>query len=96
VAIGGIGPLFVGSPAHVADTLEAWIDATDADGFNLAYAAAPKTMEDIVELLVPESQRHGRYKRAYQPGTLREKLFGEGQARLASPHPGAARRHLQT
>ena len=54
VAIGGIGPLFVGSPAQVADTLEAWIDATDADGFNLAYAAAPKTMEDIVELLVPE------------------------------------------
>ena len=27
------------------------------------------------------------YKEAYQKGTLREKLFGAGRARLAAPHP---------
>jgi long-chain alkane monooxygenase len=36
---------------------------------------------------VPELTRRGRYKQAYRQGTLREKLFGEGHARLAAPHP---------
>ena len=89
VAIGGIGPLIVGSPGQVADSLEAWIEATGVDGFNLAYAVAPETMTDVVDLLVPELQRRGRYKRGYTPGTLREKLFGPGKARLKAPHPAA-------
>ncbi|GGC89677.1 LLM class flavin-dependent oxidoreductase [Chelatococcus reniformis] len=89
VAIGGIGPVFVGSPATVADALIQWVDATDVDGFNMAYAVAPETFEDIVEFLVPELERRGRYKRAYAPGPLREKLFGPGRARLAPPHPAA-------
>jgi alkanesulfonate monooxygenase len=38
-------------------------------------------------MLVPELARRGRYKDAYQTGTLREKLFGKGRARLAAPHP---------
>jgi len=33
--------------------------------------------------------RRGRYKSAYATGTLREKLFGAGRARLAAPHPAA-------
>jgi hypothetical protein len=33
--------------------------------------------------------RRGRYKDAYAKGTLREKLFGQGRARLATPHPAA-------
>jgi FMN-dependent oxidoreductase (nitrilotriacetate monooxygenase family) len=89
VAIGGIGPRIVGSPAQVADSLEHWIDATGIDGFNLCYAVAPETMADVVDLVIPELQKRGRYKRAYAPGTLREKLFGAGKARLAAPHPAA-------
>jgi alkanesulfonate monooxygenase len=46
-------------------------------------------MTDVVDLLVPELQRRGRYKRGYTPGTLREKLFGPGKARLTAPHPAA-------
>jgi hypothetical protein len=38
----------------------------------------PETFGDVVDLLVPELQRRGRYKTDYQPGTLREKLFGAG------------------
>jgi alkanesulfonate monooxygenase SsuD/methylene tetrahydromethanopterin reductase-like flavin-dependent oxidoreductase (luciferase family) len=38
VSIGGIGPVVVGSPATVADEIEAWIEETDVDGFNLAFA----------------------------------------------------------
>ena len=87
VAIGGRGPLFVGSPEQVADTLATWVEATDVDGFNLAYAVTPESFEDFVDLVVPELQRSGIYKRDYRPGTLREKLFG--RARLAPPHPAA-------
>jgi FMN-dependent oxidoreductase (nitrilotriacetate monooxygenase family) len=91
VSIGGIGPVIVGSPATVAEQLEAWIDETDIDGFNLAFAVRPETFADVSDLLVPELQRRGRYKKAYRPGTLREKLFG-GEPRLQPPHVGARRR----
>jgi FMN-dependent oxidoreductase (nitrilotriacetate monooxygenase family) len=92
VAIGGIGPVVVGSPDHVADELESWIDDTDIDGFNLAFAVRPETFRDVVDLVVPVLQKRGRYKRDYAPGTLREKLFGHGQARLGPEHPAARTR----
>jgi len=92
--IGGVGPVAVGSASTVADILEGWADDTDVDGFNLAYAVTPETFEDVVELLVPELQRRGRYPTAYSPGTLREKLFGEGP-RLAAPHPAARYRDIE-
>ncbi len=91
VAIGGIGPVLVGTPADVADGMEAWIAATGADGFNLASVVAHETFADVSRLLVPELQRRGRYKQRYSPGTLRDKLFGAGP-RLAPPHPAAAYR----
>ncbi|MBB2926739.1 LLM class flavin-dependent oxidoreductase [Paraburkholderia silvatlantica] len=92
--IGGMGPVFVGSAATVADILQEWVDATGVDGFNLAYAVAHETFEDIVNLLVPELQRRGVYPRDYAPGTLREKLFGAG-ARLPDEHPAARFRDIE-
>jgi long-chain alkane monooxygenase len=90
VSIGGIGPVVVGSPATVADQLEAWIDETDLDGFNLAFVVRPETFTDVVDLVVPELQRRRRYKTAYTKGTLREKLVGK--ARLGAEHPAATHR----
>jgi len=87
VSIGGIGPVIAGSPATVADQLEQWIDDTGIDGFNMAFAVRPETFVDVVDLLVPELQRRGRYKTDYAKGTLREKLFG--QPRLGQKHPAA-------
>jgi hypothetical protein len=74
VSIGGIGPVIAGSPATVADQLEQWIDDTGVDGFNMAFAVRPETFVDVVDMLVPELQRRGRYKAKYAKGTLREKL----------------------
>lgn len=34
VAIGGNGPILVGTPSKVADGLQQWIDEADVDGFN--------------------------------------------------------------
>ena len=83
VAIGGIGPVLVGDPGEVADQLEAWVDHTGVDGFNLAFASRPETFESVVDLIVPELQRRGRYQRHYAEGTLREKLFGRAEAPAA-------------
>jgi alkanesulfonate monooxygenase len=93
VAIGGGGDLLVGSPADIADGMQAWVEETGIDGFNLGYALAHESFADFVELVVPELQRRGAFKRDYQQGTLRKKLFGAGQARLNERHPGAQARH---
>ena len=92
--IGGLGPVFVGSPATVADILQQWVAETDVDGFNLAYALAHETFEDVVKHLVPELQRRGVYPTAYKPGTLREKLFGDGPL-LPGTHPAARYRDIE-
>jgi FMN-dependent oxidoreductase (nitrilotriacetate monooxygenase family) len=92
--LGGAGPVIVGSPTRVADELERWIDETDADGFNLTRVVMPDTYDDIVDLLVPELQRRGRYKRAYEPGTFRHKLLRQGPW-LAPSHVGRSYRRTR-
>jgi len=87
IGLGGRGPILVGAPAQVADQLEHWMDATGIDGFNLAFALAHESMRDVVELIVPELQRRGRYRSDYTEGTLRHKLHGQGP-RLPLTHPG--------
>jgi alkanesulfonate monooxygenase len=87
VAIGGRGPVLVGSPKTVADQLVAWFEATGVDGFNVAYAVFPESFSDLVDLVIPELQARGLYKEGYAPGPLRQKLFGAG-AELNDRHPG--------
>jgi alkanesulfonate monooxygenase SsuD/methylene tetrahydromethanopterin reductase-like flavin-dependent oxidoreductase (luciferase family) len=87
-AIGGDGPVIVGSAATVADALQRWVDETGVDGFNLSAVVNPETFTDIVDLLVPELQRRGVYKKEYHSGTLREKLFARGPL-LEQSHYGA-------
>jgi len=87
IGLGGRGPVLVGDASQVADDLESWVDETGIDGFNLTFAVAHETMRDVVERIVPELQRRGRYPLAYAPGTLRDKLFGRG-ARLDARHTG--------
>lgn len=89
IGLGGRGPVLVGSAVQVADELEQWVEATGIDGFNLTYAVAHETLHDVVEFVVPELQRRGRYPKAYDAGPLRHKLFGQGP-RLGAAH--AARR----
>jgi len=86
-AIGGRGPVAVGSYAEVADTFQQWMEEADVDGFNLAYAVTPGTFEDIVDGVIPELQKRGVYKTEYDPGTLRAKLTGRD--RLPASHPAA-------
>lgn len=92
--IGGLGPVFVGSPSTVADLLQEWVEDTDIDGFNLAYALAHETFADVIGYVVPELQRRGVYATQYHQGTLREKLFGSGSF-LPTSHPAHRFRDIE-
>ena len=61
-----------GSPEQVADTMEEWFTAPACDGFNLTPAHFPESLEDFVDLVVPELQRRGLFRTEYAEKTLRE------------------------
>jgi len=83
------GLTVVGSPEEVADQIQAWVEETDVDGFNLEPYVLPGTYTDFIDLVVPILQQRGLFKKDYAPGTFREKLFGPGGARLPASHPAA-------
>ncbi len=87
-ALGSRYPVIVGNPSQVADQLIRWIDEGDIDGFNLTRILNPQSYRDFIELVVPELQQRGRFKTAYQPGSLRQKIFQQ-QDRLPARHPAA-------
>jgi alkanesulfonate monooxygenase SsuD/methylene tetrahydromethanopterin reductase-like flavin-dependent oxidoreductase (luciferase family) len=68
-----------GNPAQVADHLEEVFEATGSHGgFMLGHVVSmPYDMEAIADLLVPELQRRGRFRRQYKGTTLRENLFDD-------------------
>lgn len=86
--LGGRHTPVVGTPAQIADEIEAWVDEAGIDGFNLVRTVSPEGLEHFVDLVVPELQRRGLHKKSYAEGTWREKIFGPGHARRrASPSP---------
>ncbi|KDO00562.1 LLM class flavin-dependent oxidoreductase [Pseudomonas donghuensis] len=95
-ALGGRYITLIGSPTQVADALESWIAETGLDGFNLARTVTPESYVDFIDLVIPELQRRGSYKTAYEQGSLREKLFASDQPHLPADHPGASYRHTPT
>lgn len=87
LAIGGTSPVIVGGPETVANTLLSWVEETGVDGFNLAPAVKFQDIKNFAEYVVPELQRRGLMRTAYEGTTLREHLFGQGHIRLPDDHP---------
>jgi FMN-dependent oxidoreductase (nitrilotriacetate monooxygenase family) len=65
---------FVGTPAQVADEMQRWFENGAADGFNVMPPILPNGLDDFVEMVIPELQRRGLFRIAYQGTTLRENL----------------------
>ena len=84
--LGGRYPLIVGSGATVAEKLIQLMDDTGIDGFNLTRTVAPESHHDFIQWVIPELQQRGRYKTEYENGSLRHKLFQQGD-RLSASHP---------
>lgn len=87
--LGGRYPAIVGDAAQVADALQSWVEETGIDGFNLSRTVVPESYEDFIDLVVPELQSRGLYKTRYGEGTLRHRLFGQGD-RLPASHAAQA------
>lgn len=87
--LGGRYPAIVGNAAEVAEELQSWLDETGVDGFNLSRTVVPESYEDFIDLVVPELQDRGLYKTRYAEGSLRHRLFGEGD-RLPARHAAHA------
>jgi N-acetyl-S-(2-succino)cysteine monooxygenase len=64
-----------GTPQHIADTLEQWFVEGAADGFNVLPAHFPGAFNEFVDLVVPELQRRGLFRRDYE-GTMLRDHFG--------------------
>lgn len=63
-----------GTATTIADELEKWFDAGACDGFVIAPPAMPVMLERFVESVVPELQKRGRVRTAYEGVTLRDNL----------------------
>ena len=72
--------VFTGTPAQLADLLTEWRRA-GLSGFRLRPGAIPDDLEAITRDLVPELQRRGAFRTAYEADTLRGLL---GLSRPAS------------
>ena len=81
----GAIPTMAGTAADVADQMEAWFTAGAADGYNLMFPLLPEDWMNFMQRVVPELQRRGLARTAYEPGTFRDRLrLGRPANRFAS------------
>ncbi|MDD2547668.1 MAG: LLM class flavin-dependent oxidoreductase [Burkholderiaceae bacterium] len=81
----------IGTPATIADRMQEWFENGAADGFNVMPPVLPQSLDEFVDLVVPELQKRGLFRTAYEGTTLRENLGLERPAsRYATPLSQAA------
>ena len=79
----------IGSAVQIADTLQEWFETEGADGFNILPPWLPTGLTDFVDLVIPELQRRGLFRIAYEGRTLRANLG------LPFPHMSRGADHAQ-
>jgi FMN-dependent oxidoreductase (nitrilotriacetate monooxygenase family) len=71
---GRVGDGWVGGVTEIVDQMEAWFTDPACDGFVVGPTHIPGAFEDFVDLIVPELQRRGLYRKDYSGSTLRDHL----------------------
>jgi len=66
--------LTIGTASQIADVMEHWFCHGAADGFNVMPAFLPGSLNDFVDMVIPELQRRGLFRTEYEGRTLRENL----------------------
>jgi FMN-dependent oxidoreductase (nitrilotriacetate monooxygenase family) len=73
--LGGYSGLeMVGTPKMIADQMEQWLVEEGSDGFNVMFPYLPAGVDEFVDMVVPELQKRGIFRREYEGSTLREHL----------------------
>jgi FMN-dependent oxidoreductase (nitrilotriacetate monooxygenase family) len=65
---------FIGTPTHIADTMQEWFAAGAADGFMISGAVLPDGLTDFIDHVVPILQERGVFRTEYEADTLRGNL----------------------
>ena len=65
---------FVGTPASIANEMEAWLEERASDEFNIMFPWLPGGLDAFATGVVPELQRRGPFRREYAGTTLRDHL----------------------
>src|SRR5690606_26973886 len=65
---------FIGDYRYVADRIEQWFAGGACDGFMIQFPYFPAGLDDFAQLVVPELQRRGLFRKEYEAGTLRQRL----------------------
>ncbi|WP_085625180.1 MULTISPECIES: LLM class flavin-dependent oxidoreductase [unclassified Pseudomonas] len=86
----GTDLILVGTPQQVADRIEHHARLSGTSGYMLNPLTSPGTLEDFVELIVPELQKRGLYRSEPQTGTFRSRLRADGANRLPASAYGAS------
>jgi long-chain alkane monooxygenase len=73
----GSGNLMDGTAAQIVDRMEALYEQTEGDGFMIVTHALPSSVDDFVDLVVPELQRRGHFRKRYGARILRDRFFNE-------------------
>lgn len=66
--------VLIGTPSTVVDTMQKWFENGACDGFNIIPSMFPDEFEAFVDLVVPELQRRGLYRKSYEGNSLRDLL----------------------
>ncbi|MDV3456191.1 LLM class flavin-dependent oxidoreductase [Sphingomonas sp. HF-S4] len=78
----------IGTPIDIADQIQDWFERDAADGFNLIPPLLPSSLDEFVDLVVPELQRRGLFRTEYTGITLRDHLSLPRPAIAAVPTTG--------
>jgi len=52
--------------------MEQWLEERGSDGFVVMFPYLPEGLDDFVDLVVPELQRRGIFRKDYEGTTLRD------------------------
>src|SRR5690606_3420557 len=63
-----------GDVKTVVDQMEDWFVGKACDGFMLGFPVVPYSLKTVVDLIVPELQRRGLFRKEYSGATLRENM----------------------
>ena len=66
--------VMTGNPSHIADFMEDQLINRASDGFNILSSVLPASLNDFVDLVIPEHQSRGLFRKEYEGETLREHL----------------------
>jgi len=82
--------ILVGTPQQVVDRIEEHARISGTSGYMINPLISPGSLEDFVELIIPELQKRGLYRTQPHSGTFRSRLREDGSSHLPDSAYGAS------